>query len=67
MTGYWVPEGIRDLVEFCGAERLLFASGFPGYSQGSLMLQLKHSGLSDGDLRLIAGENMARLLSEVKE
>ena len=67
LTGYWVPEGIRDLVEFCGAERLLFASGFPGYSQGSLMLQLKHSGLSDGDLRLIAGENMARLLSEVKE
>ena len=67
LTGYWVPEGIRDLVEFCGAKRLLFASGFPQYLQGAPMLQLKYSLLSDRDLRLIAGENLETLLNEVKE
>ena len=61
-SGYWVPEGIRDLAERYGAQRILFGSGFPGYDQGSGMLQLKHSGLPPADVELIAGKNLERLL-----
>ena len=66
LTGYWVPEGVRDLAERYGAERLLFGSGYPFYNQGSPMLMLKHAGLDDRSLRLIAGGNFQRLLDEVQ-
>lgn len=61
-SGYWVPEGIRDLAETYGAERILYGSGFPRYNQGSGMLQLKHSGLKQEDVELIAGKNLERIL-----
>ena len=62
LSGYWVPEGIADLAKTYGAERLLYASGFPRYDHGAAMLQLKHSGLSDEEISLIAGKNLERLL-----
>ncbi|OQA82750.1 MAG: Amidohydrolase [Lentisphaerae bacterium ADurb.Bin242] len=61
-AGYWVPEGIYDLAEKYGAERILYGSGFPGYNQGSGMLQLKHSGLNEAGIVKIAGANLEKLL-----
>ena len=59
---YWVPEGIRDLAEKYGADRILYGSAFPAGNQGNGMLQLKHSGLSGDDIAKIAGKNLERLL-----
>ena len=61
-SGYWVPEGIRDLAEIYGAERLIYGSGFPTFDYGSSMLQLKYSGLPDDAVRKIAGGNLQNLL-----
>ena len=66
MTGYWVPEGIRDLADTYGAERFLYSSGYPRYIQGSGMLQLKYSGLEKDKIAQIAGENLAGLLKGVQ-
>lgn len=66
LAGYWVPEGIRDLAEKYGAERLLYSSGFPGKNHGSSMLQLRHSGLPMEAIRGIAGENLERILKGVR-
>ena len=67
LSGYLVPEGIADLAKTYGAERLLYASGFPRYNHGAAMLQLKHSTLSSREISLIAGENLARLLGGNKK
>ena len=64
--GYQVPEGIRDLVELYGAERILYGSGFPRYNHGTGMLQLKHGGMTDGDVARIAGKNLEKMLAEVQ-
>ena len=61
-TGYWVPEGILDLAERYGAERILYGSGFPTYDHGNGMLQLKQSGLPQKSVELIAGKNLERIL-----
>lgn len=62
LSGYWVPEGIAELAGIYGAERLLYASGFPRYNHGAAMLQLRHSGLDDKDIALIAGKNLENLV-----
>lgn len=61
-AGYWVPEGIRDLAEKYGSERILYGSGLPHYNQGNGMLQLRHSGLGQKEIAGIAGQNLAALL-----
>lgn len=61
-AGYWVPEGIRDLADKYGAERILYGSGFPQYNHGNGMLQIKHSGLSAEAVAKIAGGNLVNLL-----
>ena len=66
ICGYMVPEGLFDLAELYGAERLLYGSGYPLYNQGSGMLQLKHSGLTEAQVALIAGKNLEKLLDEVQ-
>ncbi|MBO5688315.1 MAG: amidohydrolase family protein [Lentisphaeria bacterium] len=59
---YWVPEGICDLAEKYGADRILYGSNYPVCNQGCSMLQLKHCGLKDGDIAKIAGQNLERIL-----
>lgn len=65
-TAYWVPEGIYDLVEKYGADRILYGSGFPQMNQGNSMLQLKYSKLSDEDLQKVASGNLMRILKEAQ-
>ncbi len=60
---HWVPEGIRDLAERYGAERLLYGSNYPIFSQGSMMLSLKQSGLPMDEIRKISGKNLENLLN----
>lgn len=62
LSGYWVPEGIADLAGIYGSGRILYGSGYPRYSQGSGMLQLKYSGLSGAEAADIAGRNLENLL-----
>lgn len=62
LSGYWVPEGIADLAKIYGAERLLYASGFPRFNHGAAMLQVRHSGLDGHDVSLIAGKNLENML-----
>lgn len=61
-TGYWNPEGLRDLADLYGAERILYASGFPTFNQGNQMLQIKQSGLDEKSIAEIAGLNLENLL-----
>ena len=65
-SGYMVPDGLRDLAELYGAERLVYGSGYPLYNQGCGMLQLKQSGLSAEEIALIAGKNLEKMLDEVQ-
>lgn len=62
ISSYWVPEGVRDLAEKYGAERILYGSGFPSYNQGAGMLQMKHSGLDRESMAKITGGNLERIL-----
>ena len=59
---YWVPEGIKELADKYGADRILYGSCFPQGEQGCGMLQLKHSGLDDESIAKIAGKNLERIL-----
>ncbi|MDD3695930.1 MAG: amidohydrolase family protein [Lentisphaeria bacterium] len=65
-SGYWVPEGIADLVEKYGNRRILYGSGLPRYNQGSSMLQLRHSGMDAISMAKVAGENLEYLLQEAE-
>jgi hypothetical protein len=62
LSMYWVPEGIKDLAELYGPERLLYGSGFPELNHGSTMLSIRHANIADSWSRQIAGGNLARLL-----
>ena len=62
LMGYWIPEGIYDLAEKYGAERIIYGSGFPRMDQGSPMLQLKQSNLDAESMAKIAGGNLENLL-----
>ena len=65
-TGYWVPEGLRDLAELYGADRIIAGSGFPRYNLGSQMLQIKFSGMNGEDVAKTAGKNLERILGEAQ-
>lgn len=66
LAGYWVPEGIFDLAQKYGSERILYGSGFPRYAHGSGMAQIKHSTLTQQEIANIAGLNMAKLMEETQ-
>lgn len=64
LGGYWVPEGVRDLAEKYGSERILYGTMYPSGAMGSGMLQIKHSGLDEKSIAGIAGGNLKKLLEE---
>ncbi|MGI6356109.1 MAG: amidohydrolase family protein [Lentisphaeria bacterium] len=66
LSEYWVPEGIADLARLYGAERLLYGSGYPRFGHGSTMLSIRHSGLPLEQVRLIASQNLERLLAQAQ-
>jgi hypothetical protein len=60
------PEEIRIFLDRYGSDRLLFGSDYPFGMPGSQLQQLKAMGLSDGDLEMICGENIRRILRKVR-
>jgi len=57
-------EGIEDVCAKFGAGRLLFGSGAPLYSGGAAMAMVNYASVTDDERRMIAGENLERLLGE---
>ena len=56
--------GLEATVARFGADRLLFGSDFPERYPESVILQLLHADIADGDKQKIAAGNFKRLLSE---
>lgn len=55
----------RQVADICGSEKILFASDFPLLKQGHLLNRVRaESGLSDAELRLVLGQNAARLFAK---
>jgi len=61
-----VAGGVEEFVRACGADRLLFGTGFPAWDHGGMMLALRHAAIGEGDRNDIASGNMERLLAGVK-
>lgn len=63
ISRYEVDGGLAGLVRTYGAERLLYGSAFPETPMGGARLMLARAMIDDRARRLIAGENLERLLS----
>ncbi|MCJ7623582.1 MAG: amidohydrolase family protein [Anaerolineaceae bacterium] len=62
---YALFRGMEAFVSQIGARQLLYGSGMPRMSAGVAMTTITHAFISDEEKRLIASENLDRLLSEV--
>jgi len=58
----WLP----DILSRYSARRILFGSGFPVSTIGAHMLVIRHARIDESDQRLIAGENLTRLIAEAR-
>lgn len=63
LSQYILADGIRAFVESCGAERLLYGSGFPDWEHGGMMLALRHAQIPESAKAAIAAGNLERLLA----
>ena len=62
ITANWLP----DICKIYPARRILFGSAFPESYLGANMMVIKHAEISEEEKRLIAGENLLRMLGEVR-
>ena len=62
LTDSWLP----DFLKKYPAGRLLFGSAFPESYLGAHMMVIKHAEIAEEDKRLIAGENLLRMLGEAR-
>jgi len=62
LSGYWLHGGIEYITQRWGAERLLFGSNWPAFGPHMTLTTLTMADISDADKRLIAGDNLRRLL-----
>lgn len=62
ISGYKVSGGIEEICKKFGAERLIFGSGAPVYSGGASMCMVNYARISDKEKRMIASENLERLI-----
>lgn len=58
--------GLEELVKKNGADRILFASGYPVSEPGAAIANLIYSDLKEFDRRKIASENLERLMASVR-
>lgn len=65
-ANYLLDGGIEAFVADYGPERLLFGSGFPTSHFGGMMMAIKHARISEAARAAIAGQNLERILSEVR-
>ena len=65
-SGYKVHNGIEEISGRFGAGWLVFGSGMPVYSGGSAVSMINYARIGEKEKRMIAGENLKRLLEGVK-
>ena len=63
LSAIWLHRRIEYICREFGAERLVWSSRLPRRTPAAPLVQLNYSDISPGELALIAGENMRRLLS----
>jgi hypothetical protein len=67
ISGYCCAGGIEETVRRFGAERLLFGTRLPFFTPAASVSMVLYSKISDSEKQLIAGENLRRLLEEVRK
>ncbi|MEN6317068.1 MAG: amidohydrolase family protein [Clostridiaceae bacterium] len=60
--GYKTHNGIEEICRKFGAGRLVFGSGMPLFSGASAVSMISYARISEAEKRMIAGENLNRLL-----
>lgn len=60
---YWVYRGVEEMCRVFGAERLLFGTRLPVFNALSSVAMVMYARISDEERRLIAGDNLRRLLA----
>jgi len=64
---YVLTDGwLKDFCKKYSATRILFGSAFPESYLGSHMMVIQHAEIAEEDKRMIASENLARLLREAR-
>ncbi len=63
LSGYWLYRGIEYLTQNWGAGRLIFGSNWPYLNQSCTAATVAMADIDEDDKRLIAGENLRRLIS----
>jgi hypothetical protein len=67
ISGYCSAGGIEETVRRFGAKKLLFGTRLPFFTPAAAVSMVLYSKISDSEKRLIAGENLRRLLEEVRK
>ena len=62
---YEIHRALEDVCKRFGASRLLFGTGMPFFSPGSVLMTVKYAMIGDADKQAIAGGNLERLLQGV--
>ena len=65
LSGYWAYHGIEFITREFGADRLIFGTRMPVRDPACAIGQVAYSDISDDDKRLIAGDNIRKLLGGV--
>ena len=63
---YFAHRGVEEICEKFGAKHLTFGSGMPIYSAGPPIMVVTYSSISQREKRLIAGENLRKLLGGIR-
>lgn len=66
ISGYQGHRMIEDTCRLFGAGRLLFGSRMPFFTPAPSVMMVRYANISDDERRMIAGENLRRMLSEVR-
>lgn len=65
ISGYWLYRGIESICKEFGPERILFGTNMPLYDPGCCIMLVTHANISEQQKKLIAGDNLRKLLSNV--
>ena len=67
LSGYWAYHGIEFITREFGAERLIFGTRMPVRDPACAIGQVAYADISDEEKKLVAGDNIRRLLGGVVE
>jgi len=66
LSGLWLHRGIEYISQHWGARRLLYGSNWPRLGMGMTAAPVAMADLPEADRRLIAGDNLRRLMAWVQ-